>query len=303
MKLAAIDIGTNSMRLLIVDVFDRVLEKREKWLFPTRMGEGLGPSGIPPHVMERNLAGFVEAVRLCRERGVEEIFAFGTSALRDAANGSEFLHKALEQTGVPVQIISGALESKLAYLGVAGTVDGTDLLILDVGGGSSEWVLVRDGIRQDGGSVDVGAVRLKETFYKFEDPPKEETMSNLRANIRGLFEKVWNGKNLSGTTLVGIGGTATTLSAIKQELQTYDAQRIQNSIVTKEEVRKILNRLTALSLEERKGVAGLQPSRADVIIGGVLILLEVMDLAGAKSLLVSDADNLEGGILYLLENR
>lgn len=302
MKIAAIDIGTNSMRLLIGDVQNGMLGDREKWLYPTRMGEGMSEKGIPAHVMERNLTAYEEAVNLCRHRNVEQIFAFGTSALRDAANSGAFLSKALERTGVPVQIISGTLESELAYLGVTGTVDGKDLLILDVGGGSSEWVLVRDGVRMDGGSVNLGAVRLKENFYKEEDPPGEQTLERMEKHIRDLFASVWSTMNFSGLSLVGIGGTATTLSAMRQELRVYDTHRIQNSRVSKEDIRVLLQRLVSLRLEERKRLPGLQPSRADVIIGGVLIFLEVMEQVGAEELLVSDADNLEGAVLYLLQN-
>lgn len=298
MKYAAIDIGTNTMRLLIADVAQGKIMSKEKWIFPTRMGEGLGADRIiPSFVMERNLEALAKAGDLCRENGVREIFAFGTSALRDAKNGEEFLQKAQTQTGISVEIISGELESTLAFLGITGSMEKSDMLILDVGGGSSEWVIVREGIKEKAASIDIGAVRLKEGFVR-HDPPTAEEKREMEKHVQKTFHQAWANLDLEGLTVVGIGGTATTMSAMNQKMEVYQTEKIHNSRVAGEDMARMLAHLSKLTNEQRKDVPGLQPSRADVIIPGMLVVMGALAVAKKDLLYVSDSDNLEGAVYH-----
>lgn len=302
MKYAAIDIGTNTMRLLIAEVSKGKITRKEKWIFPTRMGEGLGTDRvIPLDVMDRNLKALAQAGELCRENGADEIFAFGTSALRDAKNGKEFVQKALEQTGIQVEIISGELESTLAYLGIAGSMERSNMLILDVGGGSSEWVVVRKGAKEKAQSINVGAVRLKEGFVR-NDPPTMEEKMEMESYVQDIFQQAWGELDLEGLTAVGIGGTATTMSAMNQKMEVYQSEKIHNTKVEAGDMARMLDQLSALTLERRKNIPGLQPSRADVIIPGMLIVMGALAVAKKDLLYVSDSDNLEGAIYHKINS-
>jgi exopolyphosphatase/guanosine-5'-triphosphate,3'-diphosphate pyrophosphatase len=298
MKQAAIDIGTNSMRLLIASVEDRQMTEKSKWLFPTRMGEGLSLTGsIPPYVLERNLDALMQAKKLCDDHDVKDIYAFGTSALRDAHNGSVFIQEAAARTGIHVEIITGDVESRLAYLGVMASMQLEDALVLDVGGGSSEWVLIRSGLRHRSGSVNVGAVRMKEAFLR-QDPPAASEQAKLQRHVEQAFSQAWKGLDLQGLTVVGIGGTATSISAMNQRMEIYQTDKIHNSIVTMSEMEYLLKVLCQRSLEQRRTLPGLQATRADVIIPGLMIVMTALRLAFATEVTVSDWDNLEGAIYH-----
>lgn len=296
MKIAVIDIGTNSMRLLIATVEGNSIIEKKKWLFPTRMGEGLAPANmLRPHVLERNVEALSQASALCREYGAEEIYAFGTSALRDAKNARDFVKKAQEETGITVHIITGEMESKLAYLGIMRSMDLKNVFILDVGGGSTEWVFVEEGILCAKGSIDLGAVRLKER-YLYQDPPTQEEKKALESLVKTQFARAWEHIKTEGLVMVAIGGTATTLSAIQQKMETYEPEKIQNSRLSRENLDEIFQMLEAKSLDDRKKVIGLQASRADVILPGMMILMGAMEVARQKMLYISDSDNLEGAV-------
>lgn len=296
MKYGAIDIGTNSMRLMIATVENGVLTGKQKWLFPTRMGEGLGKDKVlDPKVMDRNLEALTQAGKICEDHGVEHIIAFGTSALRDATNKEEFLQEAKRRTGVSVEVLSGDKESTLAFLGIIASVPEKDILVLDVGGGSTEWVVVRNGNKVRSASIDVGAVRMKEAYVQ-NDPPDIKELDAIRKHVEDAFSQAWKGLDLTDLAVVGIGGTATTMSAMNQEMTEYRSEKIQNSKVTLLQMEEMLEKLGSQTLEARKETPGLQPARADVIIPGMLIVLEGMKAAKKMVMIVSDSDNLEGAV-------
>lgn len=303
MKVAGIDIGTNSMRLLMTDFFSEgkdqsEFKNRKKEVKITRMGKGVDADRmIEPETFRYNIDSFEEFVEKARDRKAERIFAIGTSALRDAKNGEEFVAEAERSTGIKINIISGNLEAELGFYGVSqGVKENGRILILDIGGGSTEFVI---GSQIEGivfkKSIDIGAVRLTDNFGEDLYSMTNFILSEVN-DLRDLIERY------TVKQIVGIGGTISTVSAINLCLAPYDSDRVHNSKISLSEVECILRSLSILSLEERKKVVGLQPERADIIVAGVNILLGIMNKLHIKNLTVSEYDNLEGLIYYYLRN-
>lgn len=303
MKVAGIDIGTNSMRLLMTDFFSEgkdqsEFKNRKKEVKITRMGKGVDADRmIEPETFRYNIDSFEEFVEKARDRKAERIFAIGTSALRDAKNGEEFVAEAERSTGIKINIISGNLEAELGFYGVSqGVKENGRILILDIGGGSTEFVI---GSQIEGivfkKSIDIGAVRLTDNFGEDLYSMTNFILSEVN-DLRDLIERY------TVKQIVGIGGTISTVSAINLCLARYDSDRVHNSKISLSEVECILRSLSILSLEERKKVVGLQPERADIIVAGVNILLGIMNKLHIKNLTVSEYDNLEGLIYYYLRN-
>lgn len=303
MKVAGIDIGTNSMRLLMTDFFSEgkdqsEFKNRKKEVKITRMGKGVDADRmIEPETFRYNIDSFEEFVEKARDRKAERIFAIGTSALRDAKNGEEFVAEAERSTGIKINIISGNLEAELGFYGVSqGVKENGRILILDIGGGSTEFVI---GSQIEGivfkKSIDIGAVRLTDNFGD-----DLHSMTNfILSQVHDLHDLI---ERYTVKQIVGIGGTISTVSAINLCLARYDSDRVHNSKISLSEVECILRSLSILSLEERKKVVGLQPERADIIVAGVNILLGIMNKLHIKNLTVSEYDNLEGLIYYYLRN-
>ncbi|MDO5095874.1 MAG: Ppx/GppA phosphatase family protein [Peptostreptococcaceae bacterium] len=302
MKVAGIDIGTNSMRLLLTDYFkheqNAEFQNREKEVKITRMGKGVNANRmIEPETFSRNIDSFEEFVQKARNKNVEQIFAIGTSALRDAKNGEDFVAAAEKTTGVKINIISGNLEAELGFYGVSqGVKENGRILIIDIGGGSTEFVV---GSQIEGivfkKSIDIGAVRMTDKFG--EDTVNMSHFIDKEIQIiNDLIERY------AIKLIVGIGGTISTVSAINLCLARYDSDKVHNSLISKQEVECILKSLAMLSLEERRKVVGLQPERADIIVAGVNILLGIMKELGIVSITVSEYDNLEGLIYYYLKD-
>lgn len=302
MKVAGIDIGTNSMRLLLTDYFKHEqsaeFQNREKEVKITRMGKGVNANRmIEPETFSRNIDSFEEFVQKARNKNVEQIFAIGTSALRDAKNGEDFVAAAEKTTGVKINIISGNLEAELGFYGVSqGVKENGRILIIDIGGGSTEFVV---GSQIEGivfkKSIDIGAVRMTDKFG--EDTVNMSHFIDKEIQIiNDLIERY------AIKLIVGIGGTISTVSAINLCLARYDSDKVHNSLISKQEVECILKSLAMLSLEERRKVVGLQPERADIIVAGVNILLGIMKELGIVSITVSEYDNLEGLIYYYLKD-
>lgn len=303
MKVAGIDIGTNSMRLLLTDYLlgsnvKQSFENREKEVTITRMGKGVDSNRmIEPKTFEYNLVTFEKYVSKARESDAEKIFAIGTSALRDAQNGQKFVEEAEKSTGIRIDIISGSLEAELGFYGVSqGVKENGRILIIDIGGGSTEFVV---GSQIEGivfrKSFDIGAVRLTELFKENIEDMKNCILLTIE-NLHDIIERY------SVKKVVGIGGTITTVSAINSCLSLYDSDRVHNSEVSLSDAYAILKSLHALNLDERKKVIGLQPERADIIVAGVNILYSIMELMHINSITVSEYDNLEGLIYYYLRN-
>lgn len=298
MKIGTIDIGTNSMRLLIADYKDNKIENRKKYINTTRIGQGVDKDGyITEEALERNLTALKEFADKCKEEKCEEVYCMGTSALRDSKNGQEFVERAKELTNINVKIICGEEESNLGFIGVLEGTDGDkneDVLVIDIGGGSTEFIVGnKDGIKFCK-SENVGALRMTEKFIT-TDPISDEEFNAMKNFIEETISSTINKlKTMNISKIVGIGGAITSLSAMNQQLEVYSMEKVHNSQVTKKDLEKILQNLKIMTLNDKKTLKGLQPKRADIITAGVKILDIVMEKLEFEKIMISEYDNLEG---------
>ena len=299
-KIATIDIGTNSMRVLLAVIQQGKIVYRHKEVNTTRIGKSVDVNRqISEEGIHINIEAFSAFVKQAREWGAEEIDAIATSAVRDAANGEYFAKLALEKTGVRIRIISGEEEALLGYRGVlmGATCINTKLLVIDIGGGSTELIIGDDKKILKAISLNMGAVRMTERVIKTDQiSPKEE--EELYKEIKAILNKeISNLKEHKAEMLIGIGGTATTIAAIHQELEPYDPDKVHKYSLRLEEIKGLLVRLKGISLEERRQLKGLHPKRADIIVAGMAIMVTVMEELGFQELNISEYDNLEGMVL------
>lgn len=298
MKIGTIDIGTNSMRLLIADYKNNKIENRKKYINITRIGQGVDDKGyITEEALERNLNALKEFADKCIEEKCEKVYCMGTSALRDSKNGQDFVNRAKELTNIDVKIICGEEESNLGFMGVlegAGGDKSNYILVLDIGGGSTEFIVGNeDGIKFCK-SENVGALRMTEKFIT-TDPISDEEFNKMsdfiEKTISSTLDKI---KGMHVSKLVGIGGAITSLSAMNQQLEVYSMEKVHNSVVTKKDLEKILQNLKKMTLNDKKSLKGLQSKRADIITAGVKILHIIMKKLELSDIVVSEYDNLEG---------
>ena len=296
MKIGTIDIGTNSMRLLIADYIDGKIENRKKYVNTTRIGQGVDENGyISDDAIKRNIDALKDFADMCREEECMSIYCMGTSALRDSKNGQEFVKIAKQETGIDVDIISGKEESNLGFKGVLEGIDGSEeILVIDIGGGSTEFIIGDTNGINFAKSENVGALRMTEKFL-MTDPIDENEFEHMSKFIEDeILSTLEIIKEREINKLVGIGGTITSLSAINQELEVYSMEKIHNSQVSKKEIEIILQNLKKMTLNDKKNLKGLQPKRADIITAGVKILNIIMEKLEIESIYVSEYDNLEG---------
>ena len=298
MKIGTIDIGTNSMRLLIADYKNNKIENRKKYINITRIGQGVDDKGyITEEALERNLNALKEFADKCIEEKCEKVYCMGTSALRDSKNGQDFVNRAKELTNIDVKIICGEEESNLGFMGVlegAGGDKSNYILVLDIGGGSTEFIVGNeDGIKFCK-SENVGALRMTEKFIT-TDPISDEEFNKMsdfiEKTISSTLDKI---KGMHVSKLVGIGGAITSLSAMNQQLEVYSMEKVHNSVVTKKDLEKILQNLKKMTLSDKKKIKGLKQKRADIITAGVKILHIVMEKLEIEKIMISEYDNLEG---------
>jgi exopolyphosphatase / guanosine-5'-triphosphate,3'-diphosphate pyrophosphatase len=301
---AAIDIGTVSTRLLIADVDDGRLTELERRTLITHLGENLTATGRLSDEAMARVTGVVQGfVRDCAEAGVEEIRAMATSASRDAANGEVFMDR-LEALGVRPGIITGSREAQLSFLGATYDVDDDDVLVADLGGGSTELIL-GSSHETDAGreidietarSLDVGSRRLTELFLH-GDPPTRSELDEAGAWTADQLRPFFDGLPRRPRCLFALAGTATSLSAIHQQLDVYDAAAVHGSKLTGADLAEVKYELGRMTLAQRMAVPSLDPGRASVIVAGALILETVLGLAGLDELTVSEHDILYGIVL------
>ena len=282
MRKAIIDVGTNSIRLIVADCLEQI-EVCEKAIEITRIGEGMGAERlIKPQPLKRTAQAAADFAQRARSLGADQVRMTATSAVREALNQQAVL-KALEAAAqVPLEILSGVQEAALSYAGAAQDFrqSGQALAVLDIGGGSTELVYeTLQGLHK--ASVPVGAVRLK------ENPALAEKLSEL---LKPLVSS-----NLpKPITLVGVGGTITSLAAMEQALAVYSQERVHGYRLSKDAAAHWQRQLAGMSLEQRQAIVGLMPKRADIIDWGTLILEEAMALLQVTELIVSDKDLLYG---------
>ena len=303
---AAIDIGTVTARLMVADVDDGIVNEVVRRSRITHLGAGWTTSGV---LSEEGMASAVEAVGAyvaeARALGATRIAAVATSASRDASNSAGFLDR-LDAVGVRPEIIAGEREGLLTFTGATYGFCDQSVLVVDVGGGSTELVLGRS-CRTESGlsveldsvrSIDVGSRRITEMFL-LSDPPKRSEIADASAwaadEIRPYFSAVRRRPN----EMIAVAGTATSLAAIDLSLEPYDSERVHGYRLTGPSLLDVLERLSKMTLEQRRHVPGLEPERAGVIVGGAIILQSVLAYAWLSSTLVSEHDILYGMVLDL----
>ncbi|OPZ63181.1 MAG: Guanosine-5'-triphosphate,3'-diphosphate pyrophosphatase [Firmicutes bacterium ADurb.Bin506] len=295
---AVIDIGTNSIKLFVAELgADGVLRSIADTNNIARLGEGMGDTGmLQPEAMARNAEAVAEFAELARAKGASEVIAVGTMALRTAKNTPEFVAAVRARAGIDVQVIPGEQEAELAYLAVLSGLGayGGALVICDVGGGSSEFVFGQGDAVTRRFSINLGAVKVTERFLK-SDPPSTAQIDDAVAFIMGELEA----GDVSGeaSRLVGIGGTVTSMGAVKLEMAEYDADRIQGAVLTAADIDGLIEMFSSMPLAERKKITGLQPKRAEVIIGGACIIKCIMRRLNLSELVMSDR-GLRHGLMY-----
>jgi exopolyphosphatase/guanosine-5'-triphosphate,3'-diphosphate pyrophosphatase len=305
-RVAVIDVGTNTVRLLVAETGGRstyrtVLTAQET----TRLGQGLFPAQVlQPEPIQRTVRVLRRFRELAESQGASTIFAVGTSALRVAANRAAFLALARNEAGLEIAVISGAEEGRLALLGVrTGLPRPPDrLVMLDIGGGSTELLLAEGPRILASASTGLGAVTLTERFLK-TDPPAPAELDAVRRAAASRFGRLLREEFhglASDAGLAGTAGTVTSLAAIDLGLDPYDPGRVNGHRLTRERVAELLRRLASLPLAHRRGIRGLEAARADVIVAGTAVCLAAMDALGADSLTVSDGGLREGILLDLL---
>lgn len=294
MKCAAIDLGTNTARLLVGDRdsgrLNTICIEREI----VRLGGNFThDAGLSADAQLRAINCMKRFSQIMGSHGVKSVLATATSAVRDAVNGALFVEMVLKETGIKLNIIDGDLEGRLTLKGVISGLDQLheNILVIDVGGGSTEITIASDGVPRFVRSLPLGVVRLTEGFV---------TPQAMRSRIENVFKELK--EELLATDLnikqdcvmVATAGTATTLAAIKMEMVDYDYRRVNNFIISRAEIVEIYERLLPLQPEERILIPGLEKGREDLIISGILILLNAMDSLGFTEIKVSDYGLLEG---------
>jgi exopolyphosphatase / guanosine-5'-triphosphate,3'-diphosphate pyrophosphatase len=292
-RVAAIDIGTNSVLLLIAEPRGGALQAVVERATVTRLGQDVDARrALAPEAARRTLSCLESYARELRAFGVQRVAAVGTSALRDAAGGAEFLDQAEALLGVRPRVISGDEEAELTFHGsLSGlTRPAGAVCVFDIGGGSTEIIRGRsaDGassVVEHAVSLDVGSVRLFERHLR-HDPPLLEEMARVDADVGRALAAA--GAAASDAVLVGVAGTVTTLVAIELGLSSYDSARVHGFTLTRAAVEALATRLSALSLAQRIELAGLEPQRADVIVVGAAIVRSILAWSGRAELVVSD---------------
>lgn len=305
MKVGVIDIGTNSMRLLITDYENGTLNNSEKFINTTRIGRGINRFGeLSKETIEENVEALEEFVNLAKQKGVKEIIASGTSALRDSSNSKDFVELAKKRVGINVQIIDGSFEARLGFFGTRPMLEKNAYnLIVDIGGGSTEFVLSNNNEEIIfSKSENIGAVRMSQCFLK-NDPPLSTQVEEMEKEIYGVFKNTIDQiKKHPIKKVISIGGTATSMASMALELKLYEPQKVHGYVIKMDVLEKMYENLKNMDLANRQMLTGLQPKRADVIIAGVGIMRQIMSMLDFDSFYVSEYDNLEGMVYSRFSN-
>lgn len=300
-KIASIDIGSNTVRLLILESthnqeFKLLVSKRDI----TRLGEGMDTQGkLAEPRMQATLKVLSGFRKICLENGDPPVFAVATSAVREASNGHEFVRLAKKETGIDIKIISWEEEARLTLGGVFWKIphENRKAIIFDIGGGSTEFILSEGKNIKGFCSTSLGVVRLTEKFIT-QHPVEEKEFRNLQTHLQSELQAVKN--KLSAfppELLIGTAGTVTTLAAIKNNIYPYDPEKVHGSTFSYQEAESILDDLKGKSLDERLSLKPLEQGREDLIIAGTAIVLETMRAFGCENLTVSEYSLREGLIL------
>jgi exopolyphosphatase / guanosine-5'-triphosphate,3'-diphosphate pyrophosphatase len=296
MKYASIDIGTNTVLLLVADYRDGNLDEFCDMARVTRLGEGLKGSGmLSREAMDRTFQVLKAYKEEALRHGVKNIFCVGTAALREAGNREVFVERVGRDLGIPVRTISGRDEAYYTYLSVKrdGLCGKGRFLVVDVGGGSTEIIEGDDEKFLDFISLPVGSVKLTEMFIN-HDPPTEDEIHRLTGFLGETISTPFDGR---GCAIVGTAGTATNLASILLGLESYEKNRIHGLSIPMEKIESLIDRMRGMTIEERKRLRGMEQGRADILLQGIILIREIMAHFGARELVVS-ANGGRYGLLY-----
>lgn len=305
-RVAAIDCGTNSIRLLIAEskpgggLFE--LDRRTEIV---RLGQGVDATGeFHPEALRRTFAATQSYAKVIQDAGVpaDRIRFVATSASRDAKNRDEYFEGIHQRLGVLPDVISGDTEARLSFTGALSGVqpEGDPVLVMDIGGGSTEFILgSSDGTMNSAMSLDIGSVRLSERFLK-KNPPAEDDLAGAAAYVDGMLDDSGIDFGSIGTW-IGVGGTVTTLAGVYLELEHYDREQVHWASIPIQDVGDLLRRLSSLAVEEIRALPSMHPGRADVITGGALVAARVAERLHVPDLIISETDILDGIALALLD--
>jgi exopolyphosphatase/guanosine-5'-triphosphate,3'-diphosphate pyrophosphatase len=303
LRVAVVDIGTNSTRLLVADVTDGEVEELERRSTVTRLGRGVDTTRtLSGEAIDAVCDAIAEYRNLWQELEAERVVAIATSAVRDARNSDAFNAELRERFDLTARTLDGTEEARLTYLGAVHgrtAVDGT--LVIDIGGGSTELVLGHGEEMDFFTSLQAGVVRHTERHIR-HDPPTPEELEALAGDVRGLLATALRDRYPTPRLGIGVAGTPTSLAAIDQGLEPYDPKRVHGYKLSLERIQRMFSLLAGKSLEERLKVRGLHAGRAPTIVAGVVILIQVMRAFGLQELEVSEHDILYGTALAATAN-
>ena len=304
-RYGALDIGTVTCRLLVADVEDGRIIDVDKEYAITDLGVGVDATGrLSEAAIERVLACVDRYLEVLArydtpEHPVRRLIAMATSASRDAANGPEFAAR-LAERGVTLAVIPGSREAQLTFLGASSDFPGENLLVVDIGGGSTEVVAGRFGEDPIAShSFNIGCRRVTERFFR-DDPPTAGQMDAARQWIRETMAPYFEGLATAGFAIdrvVAVAGTATSVVSIREAMEVYDSSRVHGAVVTAADLDRVTSKVASVPLAERVKITGLQAGRAPVIVAGMLILQDLVQLAGTGSFTASESDILQGIIM------
>ncbi|HIR39707.1 MAG TPA: Ppx/GppA family phosphatase [Candidatus Coproplasma stercoripullorum] len=282
MKISAIDVGSNSVRLMVM-ADGKTLYKQ---LDTTRLAEGLAQSGVlKPEAIERTARAVQIFAAAAELNGAGTPYVFATAAVRSSKNGADFVARVKALTGIDVDVLSGEEE---AACGILGALRGRDGGIIDLGGASTEITLQQGGKTLYSKSVNIGTVRL----FDMAGQDRSALQAAIDNSLNG-----YGSLSLDGKDIYGIGGTATSLAALYHELEKYDPKVVEGTVLTREWLCAEAEKLLSLTVEERRALRGMEPRRADVIAGGCLLMYSILNRFNADRITVSESDNLEGYVL------
>jgi exopolyphosphatase/guanosine-5'-triphosphate,3'-diphosphate pyrophosphatase len=295
-RVAAVDCGTNSIRLLVADVDGSAKVDVHREMRVVRLGQGVDRTGrIAPEALERTRTALVDYAATCRELGVERTRMVATSATRDASNREDFRAMVLDVLGAEPEVITGDEEAALSFDGATRGLDPAEgpFLVMDIGGGSTELVLGTE-LVEAARSVDVGCVRLTERHLT-DDPPTVDQVAGAIADIDAALVLVRQSVPVErARTAIGLAGSVTTVAALALDLPAYDSEAIHLSRISAADVQEVADRLLAMTRDARAALPVMHPGRVDVIGAGALVLAILADRLDLPEVLVSEADILDG---------
>ncbi|MGN6816438.1 MAG: Ppx/GppA phosphatase family protein [Solirubrobacterales bacterium] len=296
-RVAVIDVGTNSTRLLVADVEGGRVSPVDRRSTVTRLGRGVDLSGhLGSEAIEDVCGAIGNYIGILEELGAEAVEAIATSAVRDADNGSAFIAELRERFALSARVLDGEEEARATYLGATSESPPSEpTLVIDIGGGSTELVVGTGSEIAFHDSLQAGVVRHSERHIA-SDPPTAGELEALAGDARGLIEDSL-GEGVEARQGIAVAGTPTSLAAVEMELEPYDPARVHGHVIALPSIQRMLSRLASLPLAERVQVPGLHPDRAPTIVAGVVILVETMRAFDLEQITVSEHDILYGTAL------